>query len=82
MTDTRHHRDVQIVLLPYPAAGSPKSLREVKPLPFQRNQREHWRPATRPPSKAAASVSLLRRIVENEAAARSMLRPQPPSSPR
>lgn len=50
--DARHHRasrDVQVVLVPYPVAGSPKSCRTVKPARFPGGQREHWRPATRPP---------------------------------
>ena len=81
MTD-RYPRDVQIVLVPVPVAGCPEPHRQVKPGKYPLRRREAWRPATRPPSKAAASVSLLRRIVENEAAARSVMRPQSPSSPR
>ena len=72
----------EIILVPVPVAGSPETLREVKPRYPQHQRLEHWRPATRIPSKAHASASLLRQIVENEAAARSMLRPSPPSSPR
>ena len=82
MTDYRHPRDVQIVLVPVPVAGCPEPHRVVKPCRYPVQRRDPWRPATRPPSKAAATVNLLRRIVENDAAARSMLKPQPPSSPR
>jgi hypothetical protein len=76
MTD-RHPRDVQIVLVPVPVAGCPEPHRQVKPGKYPLQRREVWRPATRPPSKAAASVNLLRQIVENEAVVRQMLRPQP-----
>lgn len=67
----------EIILVPYPVpvGGSNKMLREVKPLPFQRNQPTHWRPANCPP-KTNATVSLLRRMVEQEAAVRRMMQPQ------
>jgi hypothetical protein len=81
--DGRHHcaqRDVQIVLVPYPAAGSPQPLKWAKPNKYPRQDRAPWRPATRPPNKASASKRLLDAIVRNEAAARQMLTPQPPST--
>ena len=55
MEGHHHHaqRDVQIVFVEVPSAGSNKTLREVKPLPFQRNHPSHWRPATRPPNRKA-----------------------------
>jgi hypothetical protein len=68
---------VQIVLVGIPSAGSNEPIRHVKPGQYPHQCREAWRPATRPPSKAHASASLLRQIVENEAAVRSMLKPQP-----
>jgi hypothetical protein len=74
MTD-RHPRDVQIVLVPVPVAGCPEPHRQVKPGKYPLQRREAWRPATSPPSKAAASVNLLRQIAQNEAAVRSMLKP-------
>ena len=76
MTDARHHRAVQVVLVPVPVAGADWR-KQVKPGKYPTQRRETWRPATRPPSKAAASVNLLRQIVENEAVVRQMLRPQP-----
>ena len=64
MEDHHHHaqRDVHIVVVEVPVAGSPKSLREVKPLPFQRNQPPHWRPATGPPNRKAEG---LRRLLDS-----------------
>ena len=78
MSDYRHHtacRD-RIIFVPIevPAAGSPKSLREVKPSrPYPSNQRQPWRPASRPPSKAAASVELLRRIAGQDELVRQFM---------
>jgi len=74
MSEFRHHHAVQIVFVETPAAGSPKTLREVKPGRYPSNRRESWRPATRPPSKAAASVSLLRRIAVQNAEISEFLR--------
>ena len=76
MNDHRTRREIIFVPYPVPTAGADWR-KEVKPLPFRRNQPTHWRPANRPPSKAQASVNLLRRMVEQEAAVRQMLRPQP-----
>jgi hypothetical protein len=76
MTDPRH-RAVQIVFVETPSAGCPEPHRHVKPGQYKRNPPTHWNPRTKPPSKAAASASLLRRIVENEAMVRQMLRPRP-----
>jgi hypothetical protein len=67
----------EIILVPVPVAGSPEPFRKTRPAPYPQQQRQHWRPANRPPSKAHASASLLRRIVENEAAVRRMLHPRP-----
>ena len=49
----------------------------AKPPASKSTRRAPWRPATRPPNKAAGTVNLLRQIAANEMAARSMLRPQP-----
>ena len=65
---------VQIILVP--VGGSNEPVRPVKPLPYRHQRRDAWRPATRPPSKGAATVRLLRGMVEQEAAVREMLRPQ------
>jgi hypothetical protein len=82
MSDARHHRvsrDVQIVLVPVPCAGSPEPLKWAKPPAYKSTRRAPWQPARAIPSnsKTAATVRLLRQIAENDAAARSMLRPQP-----
>ncbi|HZZ21987.1 MAG TPA: hypothetical protein VFE60_05145 [Roseiarcus sp.] len=74
----RHHHAVKIVLVPVPCGGSPAPLRPAKPLPFRRDPQTHWRPATRQPSKAAATLALVRRMVEQEAAVREMMLPRPP----
>jgi hypothetical protein len=79
MTEYRHHRAGSngpvVVFVEVPVAGSNKTLREVKPLPFQRNPPTHWRPATRPPSKAAASVRLLDSFMRQDQIVREMLKP-------
>jgi hypothetical protein len=76
----RQHKAVQVVLVPVPCGGSPEPFRQVKPHYPVQQRREHWRPATRPPSRADATMRLLRDIAANEAAARAMLRPQPPAT--
>jgi hypothetical protein len=58
MSDSRH-RDVQIVFIEVPSAGSNEPIRHVKPRYPQQQRRDPWRPATRPPSKADASKRLL-----------------------
>ena len=62
--------DTHIIFVPVevPAAGSPKSLREVKPSrPYPSNQRQPWRPAQHPPSKAQRTIRFLDAIVKQEA---------------
>ena len=44
----------EIVFIEVPVAGSPKTLREVKPGRYPSNPREPWRPATRPPKLSKA----------------------------
>lgn len=58
-----------------PVAGSPAPLNQAKPPRYPSNQRQAWRPQRSIPSKASASKRLLDSIIENEAAARNMLRP-------
>lgn len=72
--DARHHHAVQVVFVETPAAGSPKSARTVKPGRYPTQRREPWRPASRPPSKAAATVELLRRIAGQDAMVRDFMR--------
>ena len=78
MSDFRHHhasRDVQIVLVPVPVAGTVKETHRVKPGSYPRNRREAWRPATRPPNKAERVARWLDQWKRQEEAIREMLRP-------
>ena len=75
--DGRHHRaGREIVLVPV-VIGSPEPFPHRPPPKYPHRQREAWRPAHAIPSKASATVRLLRQIAENDAAARSMLTPRP-----
>jgi hypothetical protein len=78
--DCRHHRAVQIVFVETPQAGSPEPLKWAKPPRYPVQHHQPWRPQRAIPSKASASKRLLDAIIENEAAARNMLRPLPPSA--
>ena len=78
MSDHRTRREIILVPYPVPSAGSNEPVRPVKPLPYRHQRREAWRPAFRPP-KTNAAVSLLRGIVQQEAALRQLLKPQPPA---
>jgi hypothetical protein len=72
MPDARHH----VVFVAVPVAGSPEPLRQSKPGPYPVNQRSHWRPATRPPSrlsKAEALKRLLDTINRQEQAVRGFM---------
>jgi hypothetical protein len=62
-----------------PVAGSPAPLNQAKPAKYPFQRREHWNPRTIPP-KGSATVRLLDAIGRNEAAARNLLRPLPPSA--
>lgn len=79
--DGRHHRVSREIIF-VPVAGSPEPLRQAKPAKYPSFRRAPWRPARAIPSKASASKRLLDLIIENEAAARNMLRPLPPSAMR
>jgi hypothetical protein len=75
MSDARHHRAVQVVLVPVPfEGGSPKSARTVKPGNYPRQDRQPWRPATRPPSKGQRAVNLLNAIVRQDEEVREFMR--------
>jgi hypothetical protein len=83
--DGRHHRvSREIIFVPVevPAAGSPAPPRQAKPNKYPVQHHQPWQPARAIPSnsKGAATVRLLRQIAENDAAARSMLRPRPPAA--
>jgi hypothetical protein len=66
MSDYRHHRahaggpaDTRIVFIPVPVAGSPKEAARSRPPKYPANQRQPWRPATRPPNKAQRVANFL-----------------------
>ena len=81
MSDTtyRHHRahaggpETRIVFVEVPVAGSPKSVKGVKPGSYPHQRREAWRPRTKPPTKAERTVNFLRRIAEQESAVRDFM---------
>jgi hypothetical protein len=83
MTEFRHHRanrDVQIVLVPVPAAGTPEPLKWAKPGKYPLQRREAWRPARSIPVKqrqAGRLVEIMRDLDRREVDARSMLKPNP-----
>ena len=80
MSEYRHHvAHPAVIFVEVPSAGSPKPVDARRPPRYPQQQRQPWRPATRPPSKADATVRLLRDIAANEMAVRQMLRPQPPA---
>jgi hypothetical protein len=75
--DGRHHRvSREIIFVPVPVAGSPAPLNQAKPPRYPSTQRQAWRPQRSIPSKANATVNLLRQIAANEMAVREMLTPQ------
>ena len=79
MDDRRHHRvSREIIIVEVPAAGSPKTLREVKPGSYRRNQLEPWRPARAIPSrprKAERLARFLDAIAEQDRVAREFMKP-------
>jgi len=80
--DHRHHRasrDVQVIIIPVPAAGSPAPLHRSEPGPYPRQERGYWRPADKPPrlSKAEALKRLLNEFRRQDEAVREMMRPSP-----
>jgi hypothetical protein len=80
MSDVRHHRasrDVQVILVPVPVAGSPEPFPRKPPPRYPFTQREPWRPAQHPPrrSKAQRIVDLMRELDRRAEDARQMLKP-------
>lgn len=71
----RHHVAHPAVIFVLPEAGSPKSARTVKPNQYKHDQREAWRPRTKPPSEPEKLVRFLDNVHRNDQAARSMLKP-------
>jgi hypothetical protein len=61
-SDYRHHVARPAVILVLLEAGSPKNARAIKPRYPQQTQRQPWKPASRPPSKAESLRKLLERM--------------------
>jgi hypothetical protein len=65
------------VPVPY-EIGSNKVLREVKPrYPSRPDRPEHWRPRTKPPSKAERLVRFVDAMYKQEQDIRECMRPDP-----
>jgi hypothetical protein len=78
MTDYSHHRasrDVQVVLVPIPVAGTIRETHRAEPPRYPYDRREAWRPATRPPTKAQRVGRWLDQLRRQEEAVREMLKP-------
>jgi hypothetical protein len=76
--DGRHHRasrDVQIILVPVPVAGTVKNTRYVHPPHYPRQGRSPWRPRTKPPTKAERVARFLDQCRRQEESVREMLKP-------
>lgn len=75
----RHHHASRdgpvVVLVPIPVGGSPKEANRQRPAPYQRNPREHWRPATRPPSKAERLARFLDTMRRQDEIVREFIKP-------
>jgi hypothetical protein len=54
-----HHAHCDVVFVAVPVAGSPEPLRRQPPPAYPVNQRSHWRPATRPPSRQSKAKRLI-----------------------
>lgn len=76
----RHHRasrDVQVVLVPIPVAGTIRETHRVKPGRYPHDQRQPWRPATRPPrpNKAQRVARWLDQCRRQEEIVREFMKP-------
>ena len=70
----RHHRvSREIIFVEVPTAGSPKSVRTVKPGRYPVDKHQPWKPATRPPSKAEKLVRFLDRINRQDSEVRAYM---------
>jgi hypothetical protein len=79
LVDARHHRaqrggppNTVVVFVPIEGGGI-KETKRAKPPGYPSNRREPWRPASRPPSKGAAALNLLRNIARQERDVREFL---------
>jgi hypothetical protein len=80
--DHRYHRasrDVQVIIVEVPAAGSPKPVDARRPPAYPVTKRQHWRPADKPPrlSKAKALKRLLDEFRRQDQVVSEMLKPSP-----
>jgi hypothetical protein len=61
-----------------PAAGSPKTAREVKPRYPRQTPHQPWRPATKPPNRKAEGLRrLLREFQRQDEIVKAMMTPSP-----
>jgi hypothetical protein len=76
----RRHHAIQVILVETPRAGSPKTVRGVKPGRYPSSHREAWRPATGIPAKRG-KVEAFKRMLDyfkrQDEVVRSMLHPTP-----
>lgn len=79
MPNARHHHASRdgpvVVLVPIPVGGSPKSVREMKPNYPRQERLPHWRPATRPPSKAERLARFLDTMRRQDEIVREFMKP-------
>jgi hypothetical protein len=68
---------LQILVVEVPSAGSPKVARDVKPPRYPQQRREHWTGPPRRLSKGAAVMEFQRRINQQDALVRQLLKPDP-----
>jgi hypothetical protein len=54
-------------------AGSPESLRQIKPPRYPRQQRDHWLPRTKPPTKAERVIEFIRRVQKQDNEVRAFM---------
>jgi hypothetical protein len=67
----RARRDAPVILL----IGSPETIRQTKPPRYPRDERRPWRPQRDIPNKAEKLARFLDAMRQNDATARSILRP-------
>jgi hypothetical protein len=72
-SDYRHHHAAHpaVVLV----IGSPEPQRHVKPGPYKRDQRQPWRPRTKPPNKVESLKRLLDGFRRQDEAVRAFMTP-------
>ena len=75
--DGRHHRAVQVIVVPVPVAGSPETFRTIKPPAYPHQQRDHWRSQRSIPvkqRKAERLIEFMGRVQEQDNEVRAFMR--------